>query len=97
MSNHTPGPWKCGNNDAFVYALNSNGTNIFFAGIGPGWSDDDKQASEEELLANARLIAAAPDLLEALEGLYLHTKNNHVIHGLNVKAAEALKKARGES
>jgi hypothetical protein len=33
---------------------------------------DDETVSEQDLAANARLIAAAPDLLSALEGAYRH-------------------------
>lgn len=36
--------------------------------------------------------AAIKELVEALEGLYNHTKNNHCVHGLNVRAQEALAK-----
>jgi uncharacterized protein (UPF0335 family) len=39
---------------------------------------------------NATLHQQNAELVEALEGLYSHTKNNHVIHGLNAKAKAAL-------
>lgn len=57
-SKHTPGPWimDTGDDGAVVYDPNA-GT---IANIPP-----DLRAWE----ANARLMAAAPDLLEALEGL----------------------------
>ena len=62
MSNHTPGPWECGE-EAGIWA---NGLLIcqmrYF--LNP------KQllkVCEKETQANARLIAAAPDLLEALK------------------------------
>lgn len=70
---HTPGPWKLGDDEAFVYALNSAGTNRFFLQVQAGWitegkrnSADDKRTEATELQANARLIAAAPDLAAAL-------------------------------
>ena len=56
---HTPGPW-----------MNSNGTILAPAGKvaeagNPGY-DGFAAESEDEAIANARLIAAAPDLLAAL-------------------------------
>lgn len=59
---HTPGPWSChpwGDND---YEINSNGTTICSV---PGFHDDTVEEGRSE--DNARLIAAAPELLEALE------------------------------
>lgn len=66
-SKWTKGPWK--REGAFIYALQHHGwrkgveqfCNRFSAGfsIGPG-------CSEEELLANAQLAEASPDLAEAL-------------------------------
>ena len=56
---HTPGEWlKVGTT---VYALNERGVNRFFCSV------QDAHTPAAELEANARLIAAAPDLLEALK------------------------------
>lgn len=67
MRNFTPGPWEVDGNT--VYALESAGwhrgvermQNRFSALV------QSPRTSSSELEANARLIAAAPDLLEALE------------------------------
>lgn len=61
MSRHTPGPWKAeaGGREPLVLAGLTPVAQVFALGE----SIDD--AAEEE--ANARLIAAAPDLLEALQ------------------------------
>jgi hypothetical protein len=56
----TPGTWVT--EGAFVYALNANGHNRFYAGISPGRDDDEARVHDEELFANARLIAAAPTI-----------------------------------
>jgi hypothetical protein len=60
---HTPGPWEAPRNglDGAVYAPN--------APKGTLWriTDGVRGQSHEELAANARLIAAAPALLAALE------------------------------
>jgi hypothetical protein len=59
MSQHTPGPWR--RDGLTTYALNEHGWNRFSAQV------QDPHTPLEELLANARLIAAAPEMLEALE------------------------------
>ena len=57
MIKHTPGPWRpsCG---MFVHAANNE-----FVAVAKG-NDD------ETVEANARLIAAAPDMLAALQDAY---------------------------
>ncbi|MEG0969222.1 MAG: hypothetical protein RSG92_28055 [Pseudomonas sp.] len=62
---HTPQEWLRGGTT--VYALNVEGTNRFSAQVQSGWSTSGRNRTESgELEANARLIAAAPELLEAL-------------------------------
>lgn len=63
---HTPGPWR-------VSTSNRYAVNDFGRGIATTHGTDDANYSEffpstEEAAANARLIAAAPELLEALNG-----------------------------
>ena len=71
---HTPGPWDVPNigyvrKDGALYPIAPSEKKKH----GESWIDMRKRiepelnAREEEALANARLIAAAPDLLEALE------------------------------
>lgn len=64
MSAHTPGPWMAGVGDymrqeCFVVGL--SGTTKLVAVLGLTGAED-----ETESIANACLIAAAPELLEAL-------------------------------
>ena len=103
----TPGPWKwtsdlvnegnalIGDNENYVF----HGDNIC-----AGLSNDDGWGariggthSDEESEANAHLIAAAPELLEALEMLVLFTprtkRNAVVLH----KALAAINKATGDT
>lgn len=61
MTKHTQGPWLV--EGRTVYALNDDGYNRFSALV------QDAHTPGDELEANARLIAAAPDLLEALDGM----------------------------
>jgi hypothetical protein len=106
MSKHTPGPW--------AYAL-EYGPNItepprittvahcanYVIGLpsdypGGNYRDGDPSGDEE---ADARLIAAAPDLLEALRGAVLlfacHAKDCTTMNWLD-RAEAALTKAGGE-
>jgi len=70
---HTPGEWFLAfhNGSTMVYALDETGdVNRFSTLISGGYSYQGRtvknRTSEEELAANARLIAAAPDMLAAL-------------------------------
>jgi hypothetical protein len=55
---HTPGPWKFIEDDGIFYVE---------AGNGHRYADGDMEGACGECLANARLIAAAPEMLEALK------------------------------
>ena len=83
---HTPGPWTASEHGAYA-DYNGNSTIIL--------GDDLRIAvvlgsDNEETNANARLIAAAPDLLEALEALLEGDFN------VAEKARAAIAKAKGE-
>jgi hypothetical protein len=71
MSKHTAGPWEfnppvAGDNTAEFRAGNANGT--ILGAIYPLFSNEVEELLwTEEAEANARLIAAAPELLEALK------------------------------
>lgn len=68
MSKHTPGPWM--QSDATVYALTPDGKrNRFWTSVQSVCRPEIGEASQEECRANAHLIAAAPDLLEAAKKL----------------------------
>jgi hypothetical protein len=82
MKQHTPGPWEF---------LPPDDGNCGAITAKTGWICD---FAEEPSDANARLIAAAPDLLEALQHLM-------VAHGEQLdyafqQAQEAIAKATGE-
>lgn len=99
----TPGPWLV-TGGTFVYALNDYGTNSFWANIYAGSQGGYKSAatSSEEIEANANLIAAAPDLLEALErimdlGIVEHQVGWPELELALSMSRVAISKARGES
>ncbi len=78
QSNHTPGPW---NYDGVV--INTP----------DGMPVHCKERSREELRANARLIAAAPDLLEALRVLVLLVPKTSIHLPAIAQAEAAIEKA----
>ena len=89
MNKHTPGPWSI---DA------EPGQGVFVYGDASPLDTDDIcevkwRASDETTLANARLIAAAPELLEALEELCSTLGEC----GMTVRARAAIAKATGEA
>lgn len=99
MSKHTPGPW-------FVF----NGTDIF-TGLGAknaagdecepndGWLIADAGITDlnyDEVMANARLIAAAPKLLMALRHLEHNARKSGADMGMALDVArEAIAEATG--
>lgn len=100
MGKHTHTEWKWDGRD-FVYALNAEGSNRFFCGIQGGWSTQGRTRTDgDELIANARLIAAAPDLLEALNALLSRAKKEIADPedvGEVYQAERAIAKATGET
>ena len=70
MGQHTPGPWNMApippayqpGEETCVYVVDGAGRTIADC-----WPDDDAVPPHTERRANARLIAAAPALVEALE------------------------------
>lgn len=93
MSNtYTPGPWNYDGEIVYsgTYTLQERWkkhTNIAVMDDAPNWE------------ANAHLIAAAPELLEAAEFLLnttrMITENDNIIKGARTMLIKALNKARG--
>ena len=81
MTAHTPGPWF------FDIDIRTEGGEIVASG---DW-DGGVNAS----LANQRLIAAAPDLLEALQGIMRDLVRGPDPFGTMAKARAAIAKATG--
>lgn len=67
-SRHTPGPWMIGKSERVI------------AGVIEIEQHHSIGLTYEERIANARLIAAAPELLEALHNLYYMTLNHPAIY-----------------
>ena len=91
---HTPGPWEKFDQSNSVQSVDpeANGKCRIVYTLGPDSS------------ANARLIAASPDMLAALEGMVNHfgvIEDNEMLHPVAVSASKAVRaaiaKAKGES
>lgn len=88
MSKHTPGPWlQSYEPDAKGCVIRAKGGYI---GQTYGGLDDDNAA-------NARLIAAAPEMYELLSTLVLSARNGEVDYPAYTAAEALLKRIEGES
>lgn len=109
MSKHTPGPWRHGSqtgaNANTIYAVNGKGPHdepgiCSVYGI-PLYRRTDEQMRDiyDEGIANAKLIAAAPELLEALERTlsWLSSYPGEGALGAYDQARSAIAKATGVS
>lgn len=104
MSKHTPGPWTV--EDPMDFELSIVEANKetyewrFIASI-PLNDDDDADIPRATAEANAQLIAAAPDLLEAaqamLEALGYFGAQDSPLDRVRVKMKAAIAKAEGQS
>lgn len=93
---HTPGPWYAWHNEAGIGVGKTHGNESDIAHC-DGF-DSDRSAAEE--LANARLIAASPELLASLEemlrwGRAQKTAGNSGKYPIE-RAQRAIEKAIGE-
>lgn len=95
MSKHTPGPWIFENRDGDHPLNDQNGWGCdglwavnggFILGAGPGW-DGAYQAPTE---ANARLIAAAPEMLELIQNVARTWEDDCQFIPCDTEAASAL-------
>lgn len=96
---HTPGPWKLSESASRVILGKSEHSGLMGVCVM-------QNAQSEHYDANARLIAAAPDMLTALEELFKHCAMIHKYGGeaSNVREADraqqlalaAIAKARGK-
>lgn len=88
---HTRGPWK-----AVGLSIHSDRKD----GSPQTWVANVKQGRADAVeIADARLIAAAPDLLEALEAFASHYPMgiNPMLDSAAVKARAAIARAKGEA
>lgn len=69
----TKGPWTNSGEGHYIVARNSDGELVRHNSIAKVFPDD-QHSPDEETRANAKLIAAAPELYKALKRLKYHTE-----------------------
>jgi hypothetical protein len=92
---HTPGPWETDRNNVHagqIATIHHCIGNDWIEVWSPNWPD-----SEETQEANARLIAAAPDLLSALNRLLDDDDAHLTLQGRRNLARAAIAKATGSA
>jgi len=102
QAKHTPGPWLTDRNNVHTgqiatvhHCLNNDWVEVWT----DKWAETGLGEAEQE--ANARLIAAAPELLDALRSMLVQFNFNTItgiVHdesAVIVKAREAISKATG--
>ena len=95
---HTPGPWKFGAVSGHIFCAGETGYEGFHLATVRGteseWAD-----AREAAVANARLIAAAPDLLAALQGMMAASYRDDPITYVTARnlATAAISRATGAS
>jgi hypothetical protein len=83
---HTPGPWEA--DDESIYAKNADGSWQQVAEL-PGWRTNKGEVMSDTDHANARLIAAAPDMLAALKRMERVFRAASATYGDDAALAEA--------
>lgn len=93
----TPGPWEVEDNGHF-YDINAGRATVGDVCSSISWFDNDEHRGPVAM-ANAQLIAAAPELLEALQGLLIRVADDEEYgpeHAITIARA-AITKATGET
>lgn len=94
---HTSGPWKAEDNSWEVSTVYSASGEVARCYIDSNVTEDTQDRLEPIKEANARLISAAPDLLEALQGMvaWADDLQRQDPAGDLLKARSAIAKATG--
>ena len=96
MSKHTPGPWVVGElNKGPVAGTVPVHTADYMESYRSGQLVCSVYGTAAFSYANARLIAAAPELLEALDDIIGMAQAGRMVHVIN-RAKAAIAKAKGE-
>ena len=97
MTKHTPGPWEWTDHAGYELPVDST---LDVAVLQQENGNPSKAVLEyvefglaDNLAANAKLIAAAPDLLEALQAMILMTRRGSVVYLLSTEQEAVLAEA----
>ena len=99
MGGYTKGPWvvseysDTGGYDCMTGGIQAGPVTLDGADYGQEWCAAENETCPPQMMADARLIAAAPELLEALEVIMLHYPHQNSVYASNAYAAIA--KAKG--
>lgn len=96
---HTPGPWEFDGDNAVMAEVGAHICTVSMGDDFPCLEDDQRANAEAECKANANLIAAAPELLEALKALLDQLVGDEFADDISsvVSARSAVSKAEGRS
>lgn len=89
MIKHTPGPWKA-KGHKIILTVDNQWNGQILAETKGGWFSEGKR------LANANLIAAAPEMFDYLQHLYENTLSEIIGEESYEALKLILKKAKGE-
>lgn len=93
MDKHTPGPWDI---EHVVYGSPGATANAVYVSAGGSWLCQVFNAHQPVGKADARLLAAAPELLEALRGLCAAREGDAGFRAAYEAAQSAIARATGE-
>ena len=94
---HTPGPWRVGvSADNGIHCVDGADGNGGVVEICEVWGTEDDKVENLQPRANTRLIAAAPELLDALTALVLNIDAGGASVNAMKDARAAIAKATGE-
>ncbi len=94
MTKHTPGPWMLGDSDLRVSQFSIHGKTTNRHSTIARMVSMEHGMAIEEIYANAHLMAAAPDLLEALDELLRETVDMDLKYGIELSEGEELARAK---
>lgn len=94
---HTPGPWTPEFGEAYRVRAQQDGGQVAIMMNLKGQHGLAGRRNGDEVAANARLIAAAPELLDALQAIINDGLHCDVVPHLHTKARAAIARATGET
>jgi hypothetical protein len=92
---HTPGPWEVRHGSGIDFTIRTDDFGMICKGVFPSCDSETMDEHEMTWKANANLIAAAPDLLEACKAIITNWENGNLAEAANM-CRKAIQKATDE-